>query len=875
MPRIRRLLYGMISLLGVVVALAGCGGGETPSGREGDPGLTAGPAVSFSLLLDTPEGLKDLTRGMQRVGPALGEVQALSVPRPVGFYQELGRGGTVGELAQPLAFARLDGAPPFARGGVRAFAMYPNTYWDAALREREDLLMFGIVRHNTPIVPANPGTTRIRFVQTFPFDEVQPGVRYVSHRTVNPVTNEESWSYELVMIDNDGVTEASYGPYQGKLDVLSFHAGSGTNAWGLIRTRMEVQREYEEGTVEPFRTVFDGRYLQTRLDLDGPLPELDFELGSNVVVDGPGFRWLTSDYPSRTEGLAVTEADRPLLAITIRDEEGVVVQRLEPQPTSRLAFEWDSSALGLARLTTPAVRSTRRSAGTAARLVPLGSLDGQEPSLIGRTSAEGVSLQGESETPRTFTYEVEFLADAYPPEQLTPSSQQTSCLYLDQGLAMLDINTLVEVLDPETDQRLATSNKDYPGIRDLLSKVYPANLQGRNRRIKVRALVPAKPDQQTLDAKVRTSHTNPGGVDVRLNRVPGTNRFEGEVELDERLLRQPESSSATSLDTYDLDDSQAFEEGMRTRFGSGSPLMGRMWDWGPHPDDILSKGWSDVNDLLDQDNVPAKDPTVEAPVYSQQEAFRAAGYEILQVDVPGRSGSGGAEIAARMRVRNQAARLYISGHGDGHKNKLAIAGGEIYPGMVIGDQGTVKRPITLEPVHWQDNLRVLIVSGCSVLNINNYNGWWTEPVPNGGLVWDHVLGNPGRRAELFGYNQAAPAGPIVDTRIVKKFLGTAMAPCDWLEANAPNTPLDSSCAIDANYYYFIRHDWRRTGETAFWKPGYIRVVHLNRWFVRVPRSDWTRPDPKTHRLERLGNQLDDVKYWVQESDLPHRPPGAQ
>ncbi len=882
-----RVVAGFI-LLGAVLS-SGCGGGADPEPRSGmSAPLGLGQAhrqmenLSVRAWLQTESGLLDIgpeapAEPIIRYAESRRDgcrerlsLAAQDTPRPTDwpFYQELLLPTSADVEPTVQGFARMRDEQA---GDMAAYCPY------SGFEALGDSGRFALPPGNTryldvyAYVPAQmenpvdiPTLTRVRSTVVLPY-----GLRsvltyeYLAEHTEAGLKATLTILHEFVL---EGQTlarsEQVVGPMNGQIVMLPLHLGIG---WpGPGRYTSQVVRQVEQlGMLMSSETLVDRSYVQRRLSFREPLEDMELSPGEPLEFQNE-VAWLTDDPSAAPRFEPVLPGEEPRWTATVLDSAGEVLATASGGGT-QVAFSFDPGDLGLARADGRPVRVRLASDGVQ---------------RVQQAQPTGDPLP-EEEPAFDLTVCLETSARTYPnlSGEMRPTVPSAStedpgfARYFErQEVALLDRVTLIEVLEPETGRRLATSNKDFPGIRDLLSRVYPANLQGRNQRIKVRVVTPGRTGEETLDAKVRTSHTTPAGVDVRLQRVAGTNRFEGEVVLDGRLL-QRKAMTATSLDTTLLDDSRAFEEGMRTRFGSGFSLMGRMWEQGPNPDAILSRRWGNMDGLLEQDNVPAKDPTT--PDGGQESAFQAAGYEILQVDLPGVTGPGGAELAARMRVRNQAAWMYYSGHGEAGFNILALRPGTIRPGKFIGDLGTADAPITLKPIHWQENLRGFIIAGCGVLYMHNYNQWYDKDAlpPNCGVVWDHVFGNPGRRAQLFGYNQAAPIGPIIDTRIVRQFLTTSMEPRNWLEANAPNTPLDGACAIDANYYYFIKHDWRRDG-TAFWKRGYIRLLHFNRWFVRVPRSDWTRPNPETHRLERLGNQLDDVRYWVNSQNLLPGTPGV-
>lgn len=177
--------------------------------------------------------------------------------------------------------------------------------------------------------------------------------------------------------------------------------------------------------------------------------------------------------------------------------------------------------------------------------------------------------------------------------------------------------------------------------------------------------------------------------------------------------------------------------------------------------------------------------------------FRAAGREIVSAGYGGRSSAG-------RQIMNQADCFYFSGHGSHATGELQ---GGLTPGMARG--------------FWDRDLDTVIIAGCSVLDVNDYNGNYEGP--------DHAL-SPGRAWErtgpsvLLGYNYAAPgdAGGA-PARIMRSWVasrGTLGDVGAWMRANAENRAWNACAIVKDQKYLFFKRKWLR------------RVV------VEIPKGEW-------------------------------------
>ncbi|MEO5714178.1 MAG: hypothetical protein ABIT37_11880 [Luteolibacter sp.] len=168
----------------------------------------------------------------------------------------------------------------------------------------------------------------------------------------------------------------------------------------------------------------------------------------------------------------------------------------------------------------------------------------------------------------------------------------------------------------------------------------------------------------------------------------------------------------------------------------------------------------------------------------------------------------------RRLYRNQADILYISSHGMSKDGSIA----SVVPGTV----------------DWKDDLDIAILAGCSVLDINDYNGNYdndgdgkTEVGPAAHVFSGEQWAVTGPKT-LLGYNYKAPLDTQGTPGIVNSWFANRAASGDitaWKIAN-DNSAGRNACAIDAVggvYYYF-----HKTG-------GWVRNSY--KW-TAIPRASW-------------------------------------
>lgn len=161
--------------------------------------------------------------------------------------------------------------------------------------------------------------------------------------------------------------------------------------------------------------------------------------------------------------------------------------------------------------------------------------------------------------------------------------------------------------------------------------------------------------------------------------------------------------------------------------------------------------------------------------------FKAAGCEIVLLAY-------GGSASEKRQIMNQCDVFYYSGHGHHDSNDLA---GGVTPAMAQG--------------RWNKDLKVAVISGCSVLDINDYNGHYggSAHTASPGRVWEAV-GPP----VFLGYNYSAPgdAGGA-PARIIQAWIanrssmGNANA---WMKANADNRAWNACAIVKGQKYVYFK-----------------------------------------------------------------------
>ncbi len=181
------------------------------------------------------------------------------------------------------------------------------------------------------------------------------------------------------------------------------------------------------------------------------------------------------------------------------------------------------------------------------------------------------------------------------------------------------------------------------------------------------------------------------------------------------------------------------------------------------------------------------------PVSKNSESFyKAAGCEIVTACFAGRS-------SAHRQIMNQADYFYYSGHG-WHRE-----------GSLVGLAGGPRLTPSLVSAYWNRDLKCVIVAGCSVLDINDYNGNFegsAEHLSSPGSQWARI-----KDPESFlGYAYKAPLDTQGSAEIANAWVANRVIMSDadaWMSANN-NRKGRNACAIQrlgdsqVRYSYFKR-----------------------------------------------------------------------
>ena len=170
--------------------------------------------------------------------------------------------------------------------------------------------------------------------------------------------------------------------------------------------------------------------------------------------------------------------------------------------------------------------------------------------------------------------------------------------------------------------------------------------------------------------------------------------------------------------------------------------------------------------------------------------MKAAGCEIITVAY-------GDKTSNKRQIMNQADYFYYSGHGRHSDGSLA--------GL---SDGTRLTP-TLVSSYWDRDLNCVIFAGCSILDINDYNGNYEDDSAHNcspGKLWSAISGPE----SFLGYAYKAPsdiqnADEIIRAWITNRNIGDVEA---WMLAN-DNRNGRNACAIDnkRNFHYFKKLFW--------------------------------------------------------------------
>lgn len=339
-------------------------------------------------------------------------------------------------------------------------------------------------------------------------------------------------------------------------------------------------------------------------------------------------------------------------------------------------------------------------------------------------------------------------------------------------------------------------------------------------------------NQLSLDLPLQTETASAGKYEHSITLASGS--ASGDVHV--QVSTDPKELSYSTFDSTtqfgpstSIDDSGAQDSLLFERQEGSHRKLGRAWEL--TAEERLSTAYR-------------RDKTINS-----KDAFQAAGFEDLVVERRG--------LRAWTRVKNQARRFYVSGHGS--RGSLFLEHGRVEPADIQQD--------------WQDNLDVVIFAGCSALNIGNFNGWAGYDY-SAGNEWVSKLRANGI---LLGYNATAPLGNTdeppgsqhADTRVLSRYdqfllsdpsrEDRAMA---WLLANASMEVrlADDACAVTRDYYYFIHYIPTISGTNTRAVDPHDQVnpnvVNRERAIWRIHKSLWSRMGSEQFsQVMQTGNEL--------------------
>ncbi len=179
------------------------------------------------------------------------------------------------------------------------------------------------------------------------------------------------------------------------------------------------------------------------------------------------------------------------------------------------------------------------------------------------------------------------------------------------------------------------------------------------------------------------------------------------------------------------------------------------------------------------------------PVSANSESFcRSAGCEIVTVEY-------GGIVSPRRQIMNQADYFYYSGHG--YHSDASLRGFGKGPRLTP----------SLVAAHWNRDLKCVIFAGCSVLDVNDYNGNYlgtTEHESSPGKLWAAVEGPD----SFLGYAYKAPSDAQGADKIARDWVSYRGAgDVDaWMRAN-DNRSGRNACAIERIDDSHIRYSYFR------------------------------------------------------------------
>ncbi|MDI6704549.1 MAG: hypothetical protein QME40_07760 [bacterium] len=150
-------------------------------------------------------------------------------------------------------------------------------------------------------------------------------------------------------------------------------------------------------------------------------------------------------------------------------------------------------------------------------------------------------------------------------------------------------------------------------------------------------------------------------------------------------------------------------------------------------------------------------------------------------------------------VKNQADWFYYSGHALHSLER-----------MMMGDTSFSFGPPEAN-THWNEDLQIVILATCSMIDVNDYLGYFDddgdgtpEVGPVSKIFPGEKLANTGPKY-LLGYNAKSP-GKGMDTIIINEWLGSYPAlgiTKAWLKVNADHDAVYASAIDERGYWYLI------------------------------------------------------------------------
>ncbi|MEW6277849.1 MAG: hypothetical protein AB1758_04430, partial [Candidatus Eremiobacterota bacterium] len=460
---------------------------------------------------------------------------------------------------------------------------------------------------------------------------------------------------------------------------------------------------------------------------------------------------------------------------------------------------------------------------------------------------QGVILpEGEYEVQLTVTAcdEMAHVPDPTPTPTPPPSPEPppVQCKSSDAKTRVRLGGVRIEVVGAGSQDLLATSFQQYPGIGNLLDRVlFPVTEEVI---VKVVGL-PATPIER-VKVRIQSSKTLTSVV-VDIEKLGG--KFERRLNLAGLFPRAVDPVHFSTFDgNLPLGDSESFRF---TATNSGGIHLGRAVPENQSEPAKILPDYTD--DDLDEVTINARTLT-------------GGGYELLsfQLDEPDLTTR---KVEALLRVQHLPGIIYLGEHG----TYYSVAG-EVNLELITGrqyDDPTVKDlpPDALRGVEG------MILAVCCQLNLNDYLNHKTRfariPVNSPARVWDAATAG---QAVLLGYNSTAPTlgSPLpgvvkaVDQVILESYLNelgirlssggriTAVSqddtsPLAWMQANVDIDRLDYASAIDSGFYYYLDFNEEVVQlDRKTWK-----YTHRKRRVVKVPRSDWNKPLKRDHRKLRV------------------------